>query len=78
MPKINETGFWDAEDAHTAHFHSKPLSNWICEFLKDKKEQYIYDFGCGVVSYLKDLQNNGFKYLIGYKVTLQNNEYLNT
>lgn len=64
--KVNENGSWDSLTAHHSHVHCKELSSWICQFLKNKNE-FIYDFGCGLGSYLKDLKESGFNNLIGYE-----------
>ena len=67
MKEIAETGYWNGETAHIHHVHSKELSEWICEFLKEDKAKITYDFGCGLGNYLKDLQEKGFSNLIGYE-----------
>jgi len=67
MEEISKTGFWNAETAHQHHVHSTELSAWICEFLKDYKNERIYDFGCGLGNYLKDLQDSGFIYPVGFE-----------
>lgn len=65
--EISETGFWDGETAHIHHVHSKELSAWICDFLKEYKDERLYDFGCGLGNYLKDLKDTGFKQLLGFE-----------
>lgn len=67
MKEIAETGYWNGETAHIHHVHCTKLSKWICEFLKDEKDKLIQDFGCGLGNYLKDLENTGFKKLVGYE-----------
>jgi tryptophanyl-tRNA synthetase len=67
MKEISETGYWNGETAHIHHVHSKELSEWICDFLKEDKNKITYDFGCGLGNYLKDLQEKGFSNLIGYE-----------
>lgn len=68
---ISKTGFWDAKEAHIHHAHSKPLEKWIVDFFnkkyedKQKKEQRIYDLGCGLGMYIKALNDDGFKNVIG-------------
>jgi 2-polyprenyl-3-methyl-5-hydroxy-6-metoxy-1,4-benzoquinol methylase len=62
---IQETGYWLKESASQHHIHSPNLSKWISKFLEDHKENQIYDFGCGLGNYLKDLENDGFTKLIG-------------
>jgi hypothetical protein len=65
--EIHPTGYWSGSSAHSHHIHSKKLSNWICNFLKDQKNYFIYDMGCGLGNYLLDLKNNGFTKLIGFE-----------
>ena len=67
MKEIAETGYWNGETAHIHHVHCKELSNWICEFLKNEKDKYLNDLGCGLGNYLNDLRNNGFTKLNGYE-----------
>ena len=67
MNEISKTGYWNAETAHLHHVHSQELSNWICEFLKNEKDKYLNDLGCGLGNYLNDLRNNGFTKLNGYE-----------
>jgi SAM-dependent methyltransferase len=67
MKEIAKTGYWNGETAHLHHVHSQELSNWICEFLKDHKTKNLFDFGCGLGNYLKDLQYAGFQYLTGFE-----------
>ena len=61
--KISKTGFWSKEDAHIHHVHSKPLSQWIANYLP--KNERVFDLGCGLGNYLLDLQKAGFKDLVG-------------
>jgi SAM-dependent methyltransferase len=75
MEQIHETGFWKKEYAEPHHIHSPNLSAWICNFLKDKKENLIYDFGCGMGNYLNDLHKNGFTKLIGIEAEPPKNDY---
>jgi len=67
--EISETGYWNGETAHIHHVHCKELSKWICEFLEENVglDYFIKDFGCGLGNYLNDLQNHGFKNLLGYE-----------
>lgn len=67
MNEISKTGYWNAETAHLHHVHSQELSKWICEFLKNEKDKYLNDLGCGLGNYLNDLRNNGFTKLNGYE-----------
>ena len=67
MNEISKTGYWNAETAHLHHVHSQELSTWICEFLKNEKDKYLNDLGCGLGNYLNDLRNNGFTKLNGYE-----------
>jgi SAM-dependent methyltransferase len=63
---ISDTGYWVTKELHAIHFYSKPLVNWIIEYLKDQKEKQIYDFGCGTGQYINKLHNAGFQKLLGF------------
>jgi SAM-dependent methyltransferase len=65
--KIANTGFWDGKDAHLHHTYSKPLVNWIIEYLKEDKNKTLYDFGCGIGQYLQQLKIAGFTKLTGFE-----------
>lgn len=67
MKEIAKTGYWNGETAHIHHVHCSELSKWICDFLKEEKTKNLFDFGCGLGNYLKDLENNGFQYLTGFE-----------
>ncbi len=62
---IDKTGFWGASNAHSHHYYSKNVSNWIVSYLKDHKESPIYDFGCGMGDYLSHLNSEGFSDILG-------------
>lgn len=62
---IKETGYWTRDTSVSEHWHSPNLSEWIVNFLKDYKNKQIYDFGCGLGDYLKDLEDAGYKKLKG-------------
>jgi SAM-dependent methyltransferase len=66
MVKISNTGFWESADLHLSHAYSKPLVDWIINYLKDQKDKQIYDFGCGRGQYLEQLYNAGFTKLLGF------------
>jgi len=72
---IHKTGYWLKENSTSHHIHSDNLSNWIVNFLKDNKEHQIYDFGCGLGDYLKDLYKNGFKNLKGIEADPMKTDY---
>jgi hypothetical protein len=65
---IDKTGFWTSKFAEHHHMHSPNLSLFIRSLLKNEKETMLYDFGCGLADYLKDLQNAGFQKLLGIEV----------
>jgi len=67
MIKIADTGYWDGVEAHLHHGYSRPLVNWIADFLKDEKDKQIYDFGCGIGQYMQQLQLFGFTKLQGFE-----------
>ena len=61
MKEISETGYWNGETAHIHHVHSKELSEWICDFLKEDKNKITYDFGVGQVIILKTYKKVDFQ-----------------
>lgn len=65
---IHETGYWNRQFAEKHHIHSPNLSNFIINFLSQEKETFIYDLGCGLGDYLKDLKNSGYTKLLGVEV----------
>ena len=72
MTHISSTGFWSGESPF--HAMSKPLANWIVEYLGNHKDKQIYDFGCGTGMYLKTLQNAGFTKLTGFEGDVPTNK----
>ena len=62
---LHDTGYWYSNTAPSHHIHSQKLSNWIINFLDKEKDKIVYDFGCGMGYYLNDLNNSGFKKLVG-------------
>lgn len=62
---VNPTGYWSGADAHHYHIHSQNLSDFICDYLKEDKTIPVYDFGCGMGKYLKDLYANGYTNICG-------------
>lgn len=69
---ISKTGYWDKELAKKHHIYSKNLSSWLSSYFE--KDKMLYDFGCGVGSYLKDLKDSGFKSLVGYEGSVPDNK----
>jgi len=65
---IDRTGYWAKEWAVKHHLHSEKLSKWICNFLRDYKNETTYDFGCGMGSYLNDLYNEGHHNIFGIEM----------
>lgn len=65
MGEISKTGYWAGETAHIHHVHSKPLSEWIIKYMKGKEKDRIWDLGCGLGNYLKDLKDAGFINCVG-------------
>lgn len=72
---IHQTGYWHSDFAKEHHVHSQKLSNWIVNFLKEDKTKLIYDFGCGMGTYLNDLYNNDHKNIIGLEAMPPKNDY---
>lgn len=72
---IHQTGFWHKDFAESHHIHSPNVSKWIIEFLSDKKDNQIYDFGCGMGNYLNDLHSSSFTKLIGLEAEPPKTDY---
>lgn len=68
-------GFWHPDFAKQHHVHSQKVSDWITNFLSADKETCVYDFGCGMGTYLNDLYNNGYTNLIGVEMIPPKNDY---
>lgn len=68
---VDNTGYWKSEISNV-HEYSLELAKWISEFLP--KDKLIHDFGCGNGNYLKYLQDNNFKKLIGYEGEIPNSK----
>lgn len=71
--KISKTGYWKGDTAHLGHVYSKELGAWITNFLKNQEEIPVYDLGCGLGNYLKELKENGFNNLTGYEAEVPAN-----
>lgn len=69
---IQKTGYWDKNLAKKHHAHSANLSKWMATFLDKNKP--TYDFGCGIGSYIRDLQNEGFADLTGFEGDVPDNK----
>lgn len=72
---IDRTGFWEPNFAISHHVHSQRLSDWIVKFLSDHKSEKLYDFGCGMGTYLNDLYNNGYDNIVGVEAIPPKNDY---
>jgi hypothetical protein len=64
---INEKGFWDGANVHKHHAHNESLAKWIANYLITDKDKPVYDLGCGLGFYLKELEKSGFTNLTGYE-----------
>lgn len=65
---VKSTGAWDYNtNTHDESIHFDiPLANWIVNFIKDKKINNLFDFGCSSGYYLKHISDNiGGMNLIG-------------
>jgi hypothetical protein len=71
----NSNGFWHPDFAKQHHVHSQKVSDWIVNFLSLDKETTVYDFGCGMGTYLNDLHKNDYKNLIGVEMIPPKNDY---
>lgn len=58
MFSINLKGFWES-DSDYAHVYDGLLSGALITYLKDNDIKSVYDFGCGMGDYAKDMINNG-------------------
>lgn len=72
--EVSATGYWSKKLAEE-HMFCKELAEWISNYLD--KNKTIHDFGCGVGSYLKYLENKGFLDLTGYEGEIPNKEFSN-
>lgn len=63
MSEISKTGYWNGETAHHHHVHSEKLSEWICEFIKEKLIIDVVDFGCGLGNYCEDIKGSFGEYI---------------
>lgn len=72
--EVSATGYWSKKLAES-HIFCEELAEWISNYLD--KSKTIYDFGCGVGSYLKYLENKGFFDLTGYEGEIPNKEFSN-
>lgn len=62
----NKGGIWSLDEARVMHVHSPALAQWLVDNLD--KDQLVIDFGCGKGTYLRMLDDNGFKQ-VGYEGT---------
>jgi len=72
--EVSMTGYWSLKLAET-HIFCEELAEWISNYLDNNKT--LYDFGCGIGSYLKYLKNKGFVDLTGYEGEVPNKEFSN-
>lgn len=63
-PLIAPTGFWYGPEAAAHHACDKGLAEWLAGYLDPKRQ--VYDFGCGLGTYLAVLRDHGFRFLVGY------------
>lgn len=71
-----DTGIWEADEAEQYHAFDYYLAKFIGQYLP--KNKTIIDFGCGLGSYLKYLNDIGFAKLLGCEGTkLSNTEFTN-
>jgi SAM-dependent methyltransferase len=58
MFNINAKGYWESNSDY-AHVYDGYLSGALINYLKDSNVKSVYDFGCGMGDYAKDMINNG-------------------
>ena len=68
---VTDTGYW-ISDITEKHQFCIELADWLSSFLNKNKR--IYDFGCGLGSYLNHLQKNNFIDLVGYEGVVPKNK----
>lgn len=74
---IHPNGWWES-DTDIPHLLVPSICNWIIDFLKDDKNNTLYDFGCGLGHYLKKMSEAGYTNLIGYEGKVaKNSEFSN-
>jgi hypothetical protein len=59
MFKINQRGFWESEQASGYHIFDSLLCTGLINYLKEKNIQSVYDFGCGMGDYAKEIIKQG-------------------
>lgn len=72
--EVSVTGYWSKKLAEE-HIFCEELAEWISNYFD--KNKTIHDFGCGLGSYLKYLENKGFIDLNGYEGEIPNKEFSN-
>ena len=57
---VKNTGAWDYNTTphDESHHLDIPLANWIVNFLKERKINNLFDFGCSSGYYLKHISDN--------------------
>jgi len=58
MFSINQKGYWESDTSY-AHVYDALLSKTLIKYLKDNNIKSIYDFGCGMGDYAKNIINAG-------------------
>ncbi len=63
--QVYPTGYWDGTNPY--HTMSKPVLDWLIDYLFIYKDTPIYDFGCGNGAYLAGMKEAGFTQLKGFE-----------
>ena len=66
-PSIAPTGYWGGATAHLYHAWSPSLAEWIALYLRGQEDVPVYDFGCGMGSYMRHLRAAGFRRVVGFE-----------
>jgi SAM-dependent methyltransferase len=72
---ISYTGYWTKEELHQHEgTYSENLAEWVSTYFFNDRDKQVIDFGCGLGTYSRHLQNRGFDLVIGIEGTT--GEYL--
>ena len=55
---IKENGIWEGLEVATHHHYDSGLGNFLIEYFKSENIKSVADFGCGMGTYVKKLQEN--------------------
>lgn len=67
----SQTGIWNQQEANDYHSFDYRLARFLAHNLP--KNQFLYDMGCGLGTYLEYFKSVGFQYLVGFEGEKLNN-----